>query len=83
MLQSMQAVMSLHRNASLADVNALLRAHGATARAMHPGVADEALALWFELSAPSAAALAAVVLALQSHPAVDAAMLKPEGEPPG
>ncbi len=82
MLHAMEAVMCLRAGAKLAQVRALLRHHQVQAQAMHPGVADEALALWYVLSGPSDEALAGAVKALQAHPAVDAALIKPAGEAP-
>lgn len=78
----MEAVICLRPGATLAEIRAVMRRHGVSAHAMHPGVADETLARWYGLDGPSDAALAAAIQALQSHPAVDAAMIKPEGEPP-
>jgi hypothetical protein len=83
MLWPMEAVICLRPGAKLAETQAVLRRHGVTAEAMHPGVADELLSRWYVLNGPDDAALAAAIEALQSHPAVDAALLKPAGEPPG
>lgn len=82
MLITMEAVMCLKAGARLVDVSALMRHHHVQAQAMHPGVADEALARWYVLAGPSDSVLAAAVHALQVHPAVDAALIKPAGEAP-
>lgn len=74
--------MCLRESATLADTAALMRKLKVRAKPMHPGVKDAALVRWYSLSG-SAADLAAAVQALQAHPAVDAALLKPEGEAPG
>lgn len=79
----MEAVFCLRPGAKLSATQDLMREHGVEAHAMHPGVADQALSRWYRLSGPSDTALAAAIAALQAHPAVDAALLKPEGEPPG
>lgn len=78
----MKAVMSLRPGAELAQTMALLRRHGAQARALHPGTTDAGLAAWFEVSGPDPSELAAVIEALQHHPAVDSALLKPDDEAP-
>jgi len=79
----MDAVMCLRPGATIKQTQALLKRHKVQASPMHPGVDDAAMSLWYVLSGPGDTALRAVVTALQSHPAVDAAMLKPAGEAPG
>ena len=83
MLRRMEAVISLRAGATLAQIDAVLRQHRVRARPMHPGVADAALAAWYVLEGPGDAALQAAIQALQTHPAVDAAIIKPAGEAPG
>ena len=83
MLRRMEAVISLRAGAKLAQIDAVLRRHHVRAQAMHPGVTDAALAAWYVLQGPGDAALQAAIRALQRHPAVDAAMIKPAGEAPG
>jgi hypothetical protein len=79
----MEASLCLREGHQMAELRPLLQRHGVEAAAMHPGVQDAALVAWFVLTAVDAAALAEAVSQLQSHPAVDAAYLKPAGELPG
>ena len=83
MLLRMEAVISLRAGATLAQIDAVLRRHRVHARPMHPDVTDAGLAAWYALEGSGDAALQAAVQALQAHPAVDAAMIKPGGEAPG
>ena len=83
MLRRMDALMCLRAGATIDETRPLLRRHHVRAVPMHPGTQDRSLALWFALSGPDEASLQAAVQALQVHPAVDAAMLKPAGEAPG
>jgi len=81
----MDAVLLLNQGFELAAVKAALSAAGARASPMHPGIQDETLARYFELSLDAAdgPAADAVLARLREHPAVDAAYLKPAGEAPG
>lgn len=80
--RGMEAVMCLRRGVRLVDMLPLLRRFGVQAVAMHPGVDDPALALWHVLNGPDEQSLRQAVAALQSHPGVDAALVKPSGEAP-
>ena len=82
MLADMEAVMCLRSGVRLVDTLPLLRRFGVKAVAMHPGVNDPALALWHVLTGPDEQRLRQAVAALQSHPGVDAALIKPSGEAP-
>lgn len=83
MLAAMEAVICLRPGQTISAVGDVLKRHGVTAARMHPGVADEAMARWYLLGGGSSAKRAAAIEALQAHPAVDAALLKPAGEAPG
>lgn len=50
---------------------------------LHPGVEDLSLARYFVVEAPDPATAQLVVAHLQGSNAVEAAYLKPPGEPPG
>jgi hypothetical protein len=79
----MEAVFQLRDGVAPSAVKDVLSRHHAKASPMHPGVADAAMARWYSLTASDPAALERAVRALQSHAGVEAAYLKPEGEPPG
>jgi hypothetical protein len=82
MLGAMEAVFCLRPGKTISAVGDVLRNHGVAAARMHPGVADASMAQWYLLSGGSDAEQAAAIATLQSHPAVDAALLKPAGEAP-
>ncbi len=49
---------------------------------MHPGESDPALASYFTVEVPDAAAAGRAIAALREHDAVEAAYVKPSEEPP-
>lgn len=83
MLCRMEAVLALYPGHRADAVQAWARQAGVQLVAMFPGAQDDDGQRWYLLQGADASRLPALVAQLQGHPDVDAAYLKPAGEPPG